>query len=155
MRHEFARWCLWKSGSCPLAVTGRPGASVMRIASRKGGCQFLQTEPLGCKPGRAWVLSRFSRVWLFVTLWTVDCQAPLSMGFSRQEYWSALPCPLQGIFTGEAILPRDWALSFASPALAGRFFTTGAMWEALVSLGGVYISKAGREKKIMILRSLK
>ena len=37
--------------------------------------------------------SQFSRVWLLVTLWTVACQAPLSMGFSRQEYWSGLPFP--------------------------------------------------------------
>ena len=37
------------------------------------------------------VLSRFSRVWFFATLWTVARQAPLSMGFSRQEYWSGLP----------------------------------------------------------------
>ena len=42
------------------------------------------------------VLSCFSRVWLFVTLWTVAHQAPLSMGFSRQEYWSGLPCPPPG-----------------------------------------------------------
>ena len=42
----------------------------------------------------ACVLSRFSRVQLFVTLWTVACQASLFMGFSRQEYWSGLPCPL-------------------------------------------------------------
>ena len=39
------------------------------------------------------VLSWF---WLFVTRWTVACQAPLSKGFSRQEYWSGLPFPLQG-----------------------------------------------------------
>ena len=37
-----------------------------------------------------------SRVWLFATAWTVACQAPLSMGFSRQEYWSELPFPLPG-----------------------------------------------------------
>ena len=42
------------------------------------------------------VLSRFSHVRLFVTLWTVACQAPLSMGFSRQEYWSGLPFPPPG-----------------------------------------------------------
>ena len=39
------------------------------------------------------VLSCFSRVWLLVTLWTVAHKTPLSMGFSRQEYWSGLPCP--------------------------------------------------------------
>ena len=45
------------------------------------------------------MLNRFSHVQLFATLWTVACQAPLSMGFSRQKYWSGLPCPpLQGIF---------------------------------------------------------
>ena len=38
-------------------------------------------------------LTRFSCVWLFATLWTIACQVPLSMGFSRQEYWSGLPCP--------------------------------------------------------------
>ena len=42
------------------------------------------------------VLSPFSRVRLFVTLWTVGHQTPLSMGFSRQEYWSGLPCPSSG-----------------------------------------------------------
>ena len=41
----------------------------------------------------ACVLSHFSPVRLFVTLWTVACQALLSMGFSRQEHWSELPCP--------------------------------------------------------------
>ena len=44
----------------------------------------------------ACMLSCFSCVRLFVTLWTVALQAPLSMGFSRQEYWSALPCPPPG-----------------------------------------------------------
>ena len=42
------------------------------------------------------MLSRFSRVRLFVTPWTVARQAPLSVGFSRQEYWSGLPCPPPG-----------------------------------------------------------
>ena len=39
------------------------------------------------------VLSHLSRVGLFVTLWTIARQAPLSMGFSKQGYWSGLPCP--------------------------------------------------------------
>ena len=41
-------------------------------------------------------LSHFSPVQVFVTLWTVAHQAPLSMGFSRQEYWGRLPYPPQG-----------------------------------------------------------
>ena len=39
------------------------------------------------------LLSCFSRVWLFATLWTIARQAPLSTGFPRQEYWSGTPCP--------------------------------------------------------------
>ena len=42
-------------------------------------------------PARVCMLGRFSWVWLFVTVWTVAHQAPLSMGISRQEYWSGLP----------------------------------------------------------------
>ena len=38
------------------------------------------------------MISHFSQVQHFVIIWTVACQAPLSMGFSRQEYWSGLPC---------------------------------------------------------------
>ena len=44
----------------------------------------------------ACVLSHFSRVWLFVTPWTMAHHDPLSMGFCRQEYWSGLPCPSPG-----------------------------------------------------------
>ena len=62
------------------------------------------------------VLSCFSRVRLFATLWTVACQVPLSMGFSRQEYWSGLP------FLPPENLPE--LTSLMSPALAGGFFTT-------------------------------
>ena len=68
-----------------------------------------------------------SPVWLFVTLWTVARQAPLSTGFSRQEYWSGLPSPPPGDLMDPGIEPS----SFTSPALAGRFFffTTSACWE--------------------------
>ena len=46
------------------------------------------------------VLSCFNCVWLFATLWTVPCQAPLFMGLSRQEYWSGLPYPRPGDLQG-------------------------------------------------------
>ena len=71
-------------------------------------------------------LSHFICVWIFVTLRTVIYQAPLSMGFSRQEYWSGLPCPPPGDLPNPGIKP----VSLTSPALAGRFFTTSATWEA-------------------------
>ena len=72
------------------------------------------------------VLSHFRHVWLFVTLWTVAYQVPLSMGFSRQEYWSGLPCPPPGDLPDTGIK----SISLKSHALAGGFFTTNAAWEA-------------------------
>ena len=50
-------------------------------------------KPVRVYASHAYVQSRFSLVPLSETLWIVVCQAPLSMGFSRQEYWSGLPCP--------------------------------------------------------------
>ena len=67
----------------------------------------------------AGVLSCFSPVSLFVTQWTVAYQAPLSVGFSRQEYWSGLPCPSPGDLPNPGIESR-------SPAFAGGFFTASA-----------------------------
>ena len=52
-----------------------------------------------------YVLSRFRRVQLFVTLWTAALQAPLSMGFSSQEYWSGLPFPSPGYLPDAGIKP--------------------------------------------------
>ena len=56
------------------------------------------------------MLNRFSRVRLFATLGTVAHQAPLSMGFSRQEYWSGLPCPSPGDLPDPGIEPTSPAL---------------------------------------------
>ena len=66
------------------------------------------------------MLSHFCRVQLFATLWTVAHQAPLSMGFSRQEYWSGLLCPPPGDLPDQGI--ESW--SPASPTLANVFFIT-------------------------------
>ena len=63
----------------------------------------------------ACMLSHFSCVLLFVTPWTVACQAPLSMGFSRQEYWSGLPCPPPKDLPNPGIKPT----CVMSPALQG------------------------------------
>ena len=66
------------------------------------------------------MLRHFNCVWLFATLWTVAHQIPLSIGFSRQEYWSALPFPSPGDLPDPGIK----AASLMSPALVDRFFTT-------------------------------
>ena len=56
------------------------------------------------------IIQLLSRVPLFETPWTVGHMAPLSMGFSRQEYWSGLPCPPPGDFPNQGIEPRFPAL---------------------------------------------
>ena len=63
-----------------------------------------------------------SHVQLFAILWTVACQGPLSMGFSRQEYCSGLPRPSLGDLPDPGIEPT----SLMSPALASGFLTTSA-----------------------------
>ena len=72
------------------------------------------------------MLSRFSHVQLASTLWTTAHQAPLSMGFSRQEHCRGLPSPPPGDFPDPGIEPT----SLTSPAVAGGFFTASATWEA-------------------------
>ena len=67
----------------------------------------------------ACMLNFLSHLWFCATLWTVACQ--VSMWFSRQEYRTGLPCPPH---------PRKEPVSLMSPAVAGRFFTTSATWEA-------------------------
>ena len=68
----------------------------------------------------ACMLSCFSHILLCVTLWTVVFQAPLSMGFSRQEYWSQLPYLPPGDLPNPEIEPT----SLTSPALPSGFFIT-------------------------------
>ena len=75
------------------------------------------------------MLSLFSGAQLLVTLWTVAHQAPLSMGFSRQEYWSGFPYPPPG----DLLDPRIESTSPVSPALAGGFFTSAAATKSLQS----------------------
>ena len=58
--------------------------------------------------------------WLCLTLWTIASQAPLSMEFSRQEYWSRFPFPTPGDLPDQGMEPT----SLVPPALAGGFFTT-------------------------------
>ena len=86
---------------------------------------------------RMCMLNHFSRVQLLVTLWTEARQAPLPMGFSRQEYWSGLLCPPPGDLPNPGIEP----VALVSPALADVFFTTSTTWEALLLDGWVKIFK--------------
>ena len=72
----------------------------------------------------------FIHVLLLATPWTVACQAPLAMGFPRQEYWIGLPFPPPGHLPR----PRIEPISPEAPELAGGVFTTRTTWEAMPSL---------------------
>ena len=74
-----------------------------------------------------------SHVQLFATPWTVACQAPLSPGFPRQEYWSGLPFTSPEDLLNPGIEP-------GAPALAGRFFTIWATGENIY----IYISESAK-----------
>ena len=93
---------------------------------------FCGTEKLLCldqvvtKAVCACMLICFCPVQLFETPCTVAHQTPLSMGFSKQEYCSGLPCPPPGDLPDPGIK----SASLASPALAGSFFTANANLEA-------------------------
>ena len=81
---------------------GGQGAGTCRVPDTIYKCESRVKDLLGGKTGSLYKsecvceLSRFSRVWLCATLWTVTHQALLSMGFSRQEDWSGLPFPPPG-----------------------------------------------------------
>ena len=83
-----------------------------------------QFKSCGCVLSHSAVMSNS------VTQWTTADQAPLSMGFSRQEHWSGLPCPPPGDLPD----PGIESTSFMSPALAGGFFTTSTTLEAPVQI---------------------
>ena len=94
------------------------------------GCLFVQAQ------APAWITSHpvsdkeyvgiaLSRVRLLATSWTAAYQAPPSMGFSRQEYWSGVPLPSPGDLPDPGIEPTSVS------GIAGRFFTDGATSEAL------------------------
>ena len=92
-----------------------PGSSVHGILQAR----ILEWVPIFFSM-KAMLLSRFSRVQLFLILWTLACQAPLFMGFSRQEYWSGFPFPFSGDLPNQRIEP----MSLTSPVWAGGFLTT-------------------------------
>ena len=97
---------------------------------------WVYTQYLSIKTPQLWTLSVsscafvwscFSHARLFSSLWTTTHQAPLSMGLSRQEYWSMFPSP--GGLPNQGIKPT----SLKSPVLAGRFLTTSAPWDLCLS----------------------
>ena len=72
-------------------------------------------DPAHCLAHGECMLSLFNHVQLFATPWTVTHQTPLSMGFSRQEYWNGLPCLPPGDLPEPGIEPESLTLRGALP----------------------------------------
>ena len=105
-RWVLYHWATWEDLKCN---------SLCKIPT----CQYICIHVLSC----------LSCVQLFATLWTLVCQAPLSLGFSRQEYWSRLPCPPPGDLPDPGMEPAS-----LSPSWAGGFFTTSATQKVHISI---------------------
>ena len=141
---------LWQADSLPLHHLGRLLTSHAAAAKSLQSCPTLCDPIDGSPPGSPvpgifqartleWVAISFSNAWkwkvkvkslsrvrLFATPWTAAHQAPPSMVFARQEYWSGLPLPSPGD------LP-DPGIETTPPALAGRFFTARHLGRLLTS----------------------
>ena len=136
---------LWLCASHPGGLGSIPDWGTNIPHAMEHGQKLKKKKENHLVPGRSWeakivprvlqsftfilhacVVNCLSVVWLFETPGTVAHQDPLSMGFPRQEYWSGLPFPPPGDLPN----PGIELVSLTSPALAGRFFTTSATWQA-------------------------
>ena len=98
---EGPRWLTWNQATFHQMKerhlgAGKPSVLLILTCSTQTRLQLLP-QWTSLAPLCACMLRPFSRVRLFALLWTVTCQALLSLGFSRQEYWSGLPCPPPGL----------------------------------------------------------
>ena len=122
---EFSRQEYWSGLSFPspgdLPNPGIKPLSLLSPALAGGFLTNCASWEVPCVHAKS-----LSRVRLFATLWNVALQAPLSMGFSRQEYWNGLLGPPLGYHPDPGVKSG----SLTSLGLAGRFFTTSAGWEA-------------------------
>ena len=109
----------------PQAVLGTSGMCLSILCSDYYEWQRYWQEG-ALESSRIIILLALSHVWLLATPWTTAHQAPLSMRFSRQEYWSGLPFPPPGELSHPGIKLK----SPVAPALAGRFLPLGSSREA-------------------------
>ena len=139
----FCGQLLWEHNQCPAGkphrIVGLPEAgyfstwsvSISRVSALplQGLVKVFLTLlvlPVGSQHKRSACMCLLSHVQLCATPWTVARQAPLSMGFSRQEYWSGCPCPPPGHLPHPEIEPP----SLTSIALTSGFLTTITPWKA-------------------------
>ena len=125
---DTAIWKFWNTSACTSKESWFTGWLCHHLPRILHQCSLSWIDPHSHwqLTSLCAVLCHFSPVQLFVTLWVVARQAPLSIGFSRQKYWSGLLCPLSGDLLNLRIEPAF----FMSPAWLG-LFTTSTTWEAL------------------------
>ena len=104
-----------------------------RVETRKSKCVCVCVCVCVCE---------LSRARLFMTLWTVAHQAPLSMGFSRQEYWSGLPLPSPGIFLTQGLNPGllHWQEDSLPPVIPSTTPMVDALKVILPSSAGLQMT---------------
>ena len=81
------------------------------------------------------MLSHLTHVQVFATQWTVTCQAPLSVGFPRQEYWSGLPCPSPGNFPVCVYLHHIFLIYLSVNGHLGYFHISAIVNSAAMNIG--------------------
>ena len=113
--------CVGPGGIWELSILSTQFCCELKTALRNKEKKLIKEKKR--EEGVTSVTCVYDQFCLFVTPWSVVLQAPLSMGFPRQEYWCGLPFPIPGDLSNPGIKP----MSLASAALAGGFFTT---WEA-------------------------
>ena len=137
--NEYSRLISFRIDWCDLLAVQRTWKSLLQHHSSKAsilGCSaffMLQLSHPHMTTGKTIALTLCLSLVApscptLVIAWTAACQVPLSMGFSRQEYWSGWQCPPPRDLPDIGIEPT----SVTSPALAGQFFTTSATREAQV-----------------------
>ena len=136
---EFSRQEYW-SGEPSLSPGDLPYPVI------KPGCPTLQENslPSGLPNMCLWL----SCVWLFATPWTVTRQAPLSLGFSRQKFWSGLPFPSPGDFPNPRIKPWSPTLQADSlpfqplgkPSKHKSIFRSGLLYLLLNTRGNLVLN---------------
>ena len=128
-KHILKSFLLWEDKSSLCGASGFKSMNSHRCLEAEAWVLAVfsclcpgRRKPLFCSPINI-ICCRFSRFWLFATVWTIARQTPLSMGFSRQEYWRGLPCPPPRDPPDSGIEPTY----FMSPALEDGFFTTSSI----------------------------
>ena len=126
-------------------TTKNPSIWLALIYQRKKNNSITNLVAIQNLQPSLWMLSHFSHVRLFVMLWTVAHQAPLSMGFSRQEYWSGLPCPPPGDLPDSGMEP----LSPVTPALQVDSLPLSHLGSPTWSYRNICTNTQGYENKVV------